>query len=173
MHAKDALSLSIGVLGGVAVLLTAYVIKVPVWVVFIAWASFFVLGGGPAGLVRSAAANLTGIAIATVTLWMIAVLDGGDVLAAIAVGLGSAAMVQASKVDLVSVTPAIVFGFASTVGTVAVRGDAVDSLSFTHPSLVAACAMLLGAAFGIASEQVAGVLTTRPAIANPGLEAQP
>jgi hypothetical protein len=159
MRPRDALSVSIGVLGALAVVLTATAVKVPVWVVFIAWASFFVLGGGTTGLVRSVAANVTGIVIATVTLLVIAALDGGTAVAAVAVGLGSAAMVQASKVDLVSVTPAIVFGFASTVGTVAVRGDAVDELSLTHPSLVAACAMAIGAGFGIASELLADALT--------------
>jgi hypothetical protein len=162
MRSKDALSISIGVLGGVATALTATLIKVPVWVVFIAWASFFVLGGGTLGFVRSVAANLTGIAIATVTLLVIAVLDGGTLVAAIAVGVGSAAMVQASKIDLVSVTPAIVFGFASTVGTVAVTGLPVDALSFDHPTLQAACAMVLGAAFGYASEMLGTALTAGP-----------
>ena len=38
MRSKDALSVSIGVLGGLATLLTATLITVPVWVVFIAWA---------------------------------------------------------------------------------------------------------------------------------------
>jgi hypothetical protein len=160
MRGKDALSVSIGVLGALAVVLTETAVRVPVWVLFIAWASFFVLGGGPNGFVRSLAANLAGIVIATVTLLVIAAVDGGGTaIAALAVGLGSAAMVQASKIDLLSVTPAIVFGFASTVGTVAVRGDAVDTLSITHPSLVAATAMVLGAGFGFASEWLAGVLT--------------
>jgi hypothetical protein len=167
MRSKDALSVSIGLLGGLAVVLTETLVKVPVFVVFIAWASFFVLGGGTDGVVRSVAANVTGIAIATLTLLVIAALDGGTAIAAIAVGLGSAAMVQASKVDLVSVTPAIVFGFASAVGTVAVRGDAVDQLSLTHPSLVAATAMVIGAGFGFASEVLGSVLTAAP---DPGPE---
>jgi hypothetical protein len=174
MRSKDALSVSIGVLGGLAVVLTETIVHVPVWVVFIAWASFFVVGGGTTGFVRSVAANLTGIAIATATLLVIAALDGGTLVAAIAVGVGSAAMVQASKIDLVSVTPAVVFGFASTVGTVAVRADAVDVLTPWHPSLVAACAMVIGAGFGIASELVADALTAKaePAAA-PELGVQP
>ena len=176
MRSKDALSVSIGVLGGLATLLTATLITVPVWVVFIAWASFFVLGGGTTGAVRSVACNLTGIAIATVTLLVIDALGGSTAVAAVAVGVGSAAMVQASKVDLISVTPAIVFGFASTVGTVAVRGDAVDELSLTHPTLVAALAMVMGAGFGYASEVLGAALTARPdpePTARPELGVQP
>ena len=46
------MTLSIGVLGGVAVAFTADVITVPIWVVFLAWASFFFVGGGIAGWVR-------------------------------------------------------------------------------------------------------------------------
>src|SRR3954470_10333899 len=89
MRAKDALSVSIGVLGALAVVLTETAVKVPVWVLFIAWASFFVLGGGPNGFVRSLAANIAGIVIATATLLVIAAVDGGTAIAAIAVGLGS------------------------------------------------------------------------------------
>ena len=46
MDSRTALTLSIGVLGGLAVALTAEVITVPIWVVFLAWASFFFVGGG-------------------------------------------------------------------------------------------------------------------------------
>ncbi len=45
---------------GVAVAFTATVITVPIWVVFLAWASFFFVGGGPAGWVRSVLSNLVG-----------------------------------------------------------------------------------------------------------------
>lgn len=165
MRAKDALSISIGVLGGIATLLTATVISVPVWVVFIAWASFFILGAGTAGMVKSIASNLTGIAIASLTLLSIEILGGGTAVAAIAVGVGSAAMVQASKVPLLSAIPAIVWGFASTVGTTAVTGEAITTGSINNPALVAALAMVLGACFGIVSELWGKVMTSRPAAA--------
>jgi hypothetical protein len=161
VRSKDALAISIGVLGAVAVLLTGTVLKVPVWVVFIAWASFFILGGGRAGLVRSVAANLTGVAIATVTLLVAAGLGDRLVLTAIAVGVGSAAMVQASKIGVIAAIPAIVWGFASTVGTVAATGVPITSASITNPALVAATAMVLGALFGIASELWGTAMTAR------------
>lgn len=116
MRQLDALSISIGVLGGVATLMTATVLTIPVWVIFIAWASFFILGGGTGGMVRSIASNLAGIVIASLTLLAIHALGGGAAVAAIAVGVGSAAMVQISKISLLSKIPAIVWGFASTVG---------------------------------------------------------
>jgi hypothetical protein len=161
---KNALALSIGVLGALAVLLTGAVVTVPVWVVFIAWASFFILGGGVGGLVRSVLSNLAGIVIAGLTLLASSGFGLGLLLTAVAVGVGSAAMVQASRVRMLSVIPAIVWGFASTVGTAAVTGRPVTLLSLGNPVLMAAVAMVLGGLFGIASESIASALTQRPAV---------
>jgi hypothetical protein len=158
---KNALALSIGLLGALAVVLTGTLIQVPVWVVFIAWASFFILGGGTGGLLRSAASNLTGVAIAAATLFVAQSLQLELVLTAVAVGLGSAGMVLASRVRLLAACPAIVWGFASTVGTVAVAGGDVTEGFLGNPVLMAAIAVILGALFGIASEQLAALLTAR------------
>lgn len=161
MSEKNALTLSIGLLGAVAVWLTAYVIEVPVWVVFIAWASFFILGGGPRGLLRSAASNLTGIVIASLCLLVAQRADLGVWLTGVVVGIGSALMVAVSRVPLLAAIPAIVWGFASTVGTTAVTGrEMLYSDSIGHPVLIVATAMLLGGLFGLASEVFANVMTT-------------
>lgn len=164
MDSRSALTLSIGVLGGVAVAFTAEVITVPIWVVFLAWASFFFVGGGPAGWVRSVASNLVGVAIACGSLYAAHLLGGSLTAVAVAVGIGSAVMVQASWIGLLSTTPAVVVGFASTVSTVAGTGQLVTATSISHPGLVAACACVLGATFGIASEYLANAMTrTAPA----------
>lgn len=162
MDSRSALTLSIGVLGGVAVAFTATVIIVPIWVVFLAWASFFFVGGGPAGWVRSVCSNLVGVAIACASLYAAHLLGGSLTATAIAVGVGSALMVQASWLGLLSTTPAVVVGFASTVSTVAGTGQLVTATGISHPGLVAACACVLGATFGIASEYLATAMT-RPA----------
>lgn len=160
MSEKNALTLSIGVLGAFAVWLTAWVIQVPVWVVFIAWASFFILGGGPKGLLQSAASNLTGIVIASLCLVVIQQADLGVWLTGVVVGVGSAIMVAVSRVGLLAAIPAIVWGFASTVGTSAVTGrDIAYTDSIGNPFLMVVTAMLLGGLFGIASETLANVIT--------------
>lgn len=159
MDSRSALTLSIGVLGGVAVAFTAAVITVPIWVVFLAWASFFFVGGGTAGWVRSVSSNLVGVVIACASLYAAYLLGGGLLATSVAVGVGSALMVQASWVGLLSTTPAVVVGFASTVSTVAGTGQLVTTASISHPGLVAACACVLGATFGIASELLATVMT--------------
>jgi hypothetical protein len=162
MKKTEALTVSIGVLAVVDTYLTATLLPVPVWVTFIAWASFFVVGGGPQGFVQSVASNLTGLAIASLSLLAISGTSGSPLAAAICVGIGSAAMVQASKLKLLNVLPAIVWGFASTVGTSVATGKAITSAGLQNPALVAAAALVTGAVFGIVSEALAGILSHKP-----------
>jgi hypothetical protein len=163
MDSRSALTLSIGVLGGVAVAFTATVITVPIWVVFLAWGSFFFVGGGAAGWVRSVSSNLVGVVIASASLYAADLMGGSLLVTSIAVGVGSALMVQASWIGLLSTTPAVVVGFASTVSTVAGTAQTITVTTISHPGLVAACACVLGATFGIASEYLAAVMTRKEA----------
>src|SRR3977135_4658799 len=96
MDSRSALTLSIGVLGGVAVVVTAEIITVPIWVVFLTWASFFFVGGGVAGWVRSLSSNIVGVLIASASLYAAHLLGGSLLVTAVAVGVGSALMGQAS-----------------------------------------------------------------------------
>ncbi len=162
MKKSEAYTVSIGVLAFVDTYVTATVFPVPVWVTFIAWASFFVVGGGPRGFVQSVASNLTGLIIASLSLFAISASIGTPLLAAICVGIGSAAMVQASKLKLLNVLPAVVWGFASTVGTSVATGKAITTVGIHNPALVAAAALITGAVFGIVSEVLGEVLSHKP-----------
>jgi hypothetical protein len=162
MKKSEAFTVSIGVLAVVDTYITATVFPVPVWVTFIAWASFFVVGGGSAGFVQSVASNLTGLVIASLSLLAIASSTQTPAIAAICVGVGSAAMVQASKVKLLNVLPAVVWGFASTVGTTVATGRAITTPGIHNPALVAAAALITGALFGIVSEVLGDALTHKP-----------
>lgn len=159
MSKISALALSVGVLGMLSTLMTATVWKLPVWVLFLAWASFFFVGSGVAGLLKSVACNWTGIAIATATLLSVHNTSSAMWLA-IAVGIGSFAMVQVSRLPWVSATPAIVFGFAMTVGTIAATGNSISTTGVSNPALIAATTALVGAAFGVASEWGAAAIAT-------------
>jgi uncharacterized protein DUF1097 len=151
MSKLTALSISVGVLGMLSTLLTATIWNLPVWVLFLAWASFFFVGSGPMGLLKSVACNWTGILIASCTL--LAVSGTASALwLSIAVGIGSFAMVQVSRLSLISTTPAIVFGFAMTVGTIAATGNGITTGGLANPALIAATTALVGAGFGLASE---------------------
>jgi hypothetical protein len=152
-----ALSISVGVFGLLSTLLTATIWNLPVWVLFLAWASFFFVGSGWTGLLKSVACNWTGIAIATATLLAVHSTTSA-LLLSIAVGVGSFAMVQASRLQWISATPAIVFGFAMTVGTIAATGHGITTPGLSHPALIAATTALVGAGFGVASEWGAGLV---------------
>jgi len=162
MKKSEAYTVSIGLLAFADTYLTATVFPVPVWVTFIAWASFFVVGGGTAGFVKSIASNLTGLVIASLSLLAIANSNQTPVIAAICVGVGSAAMVQASRLKLLDVLPAVVWGFASTVGTTVATGQAITTVGIHNPALVAAAALITGALFGIVSERLGDALTRKP-----------
>ena len=94
MKSNTALTVSIGLLAVVDTYLTATILPIPVWVTFIAWASFFVVGGGSKGFLQSMASNLTGLVISSLTLLGITLAGGSPLIAAISVGIGSAVMVQ-------------------------------------------------------------------------------
>lgn len=162
MKKQEAYTVSIGLLAVLDTYLTATVLPVPVWVTFIAWASFFVVGGGNAGFVRSVASNLTGLVISSLVLLGIATVSEAPFLIALLVGAGSALMVQASKVPLLSILPAIVWGFASTVGTTAVGGKPMTTPGLENPALIAATALITGAVFGYVSERLGDALTSKP-----------
>jgi hypothetical protein len=163
MTKTAALTVSIGLLAVADTYLTATILPVPVWVTFIAWASFFACGGGLNGLVKSVASNITGLVIASATLIAIALTSDHPVVAAIWVGIGSAAMIVATLVPLLSFPPAIVFGFASTVGTVAATGHPITTPGLGNPALIAATAIVVGGLFGLVSEVFANALTTKAA----------
>ncbi|WP_394790628.1 DUF1097 domain-containing protein [Rhodoferax sp.] len=161
MQSKEAYTVSIGLLAVADTYLTATALPVPVWVTFIAWASFFVVGGGSKGLVQSIVSNLSGMAISALTLLAIGFSSGSPLAAAVCVGIGSAAMVQASKATLLAILPAVVWGFASTVGTTVATGKPITTLGLDNPALVAATALVVGGLFGYISELLGEALTEK------------
>ena len=152
MKKSEAYTISIGLLAVLDTWITGTVFPVPVWVTFIAWASFLVLGAGPGGFLKSIASNLAGLVISSLTLLGIATMSNTAFGIAVLVGIGSAAMVQTSKIKLLDVLPAIVWGFASTVGTTVASGKSITTIGLGNPALVAAAALITGAVFGFASE---------------------
>jgi hypothetical protein len=161
MKQASAYTVSIGFLAFVDTYLTGTILPVPVWVTFIAWASFFIVGGGKAGFVKSLASNLTGLAISSVTLLVISYFNGTPMAAAVLVGIGSACMVLASQLKLLDILPAIVWGFASTVGTTVATGKAITTAGYDNPAIVAAVALLTGAVFGYVSELLGEALRSK------------
>lgn len=160
-----ALIVSIGALAVADTYVTATILPIPVWVTFIAWASYFACGGGKHGWVQSVASNWAGILIAAASLACIGLLGGSPAASAICVGIGSAGMIAVTKFKLIPYPPAIVFGFASFVGTTAATGHGVSTPGIENPILVAGLSMFVGACFGFVSERFASLMATRSATA--------
>lgn len=160
-----AMIISIGVLAVADTYLTATVLPIPVWVTFIAWASFFSCDGGKKGFLQSVVSNWTGILVAAASLFCVGQFGGSPAAAAICVGVGSAAMIVVTKVPAIPYPPAIVFGFASLVGTTVATQQPVTAPGLANPILVAGFSMLIGAMFGLVSEWLASALESRAALA--------
>lgn len=158
MRDKAATTVSVGVLAAVAAYVTETLLVVPTWVAFLAWASFHSIGSGSGVFVRSIAANLAGLVIGSMTLLAIYAADHRALLSAVAVGIGSAIVVQVSRVSTLAAVPAIFFGFSCTVGTVAVTGRPITTTGIDSPVVIAATALVLGNVFGLLSERLAELL---------------
>lgn len=159
MNERAATTLVVGILGAASFLVTIHLVTVPIWALFIAWASFVAAGGGITGVRRSLPMAMVGILSATVTLLVAHALGGGTWATALCIVFGAGVLVAIGRFDLFSFTPASFFGFASTVGIIGVTGRSIaDAPSVSHPASVAVMAMVLGTAFGFLAEQLAGAL---------------
>jgi hypothetical protein len=168
MSTNTALAISVGVLGAVATWLFLGPLggALAIWAAFIAWGCFFHCGGKEHGLQSAILCNAAGAIIAGITLYVALRTGIADKLsvpiwAGICVGIGVAAMVLLANIPLFAAIPAQVYGFASVVAYTLMTADGAANLtaaSMANPVVVIILSMIVGAAFGYASEKVAGML---------------
>lgn len=155
-----ALAISIGVLAVVATFLflgPLAALNLQIWQAFIAWACFFHCGGKVAGAKTTVVCMSFGAVVGALSVMLAGQLGTLGALAApVAVGIGAAAIVLAAHLSLLSAIPACVYGFASVAGLILLKGTApIDAIVPTIVSIA------IGAAFGYASEAVAGMLAKK------------
>ena len=155
-----ALAISIGVLAVVATwlfLVPLAALGVQIWQAFVAWASHYHSGGKVAGARATAICMSFGAVVGALSVMLAGQLGGlGGFAAPVAVGVGAAAIVLAAHISLLSTIPASVYGFACVAGLILLKGVApMDALVPTIVSIV------LGAAFGYASEAIGGMLAKK------------
>jgi hypothetical protein len=159
MSERTASTMVIGLLAAASVLLTNYWIHVPIWVVFIAWASFFAAGGGLLGARSTLLMGGAGVLSATATLICATALGGSVWAVAACCIVGAGALVAIGHFSVFAFTPAGFLGFASTAGTLEATGRLVtDPLTFSHASVLVLVAFVVGIGFGIASEFIPRML---------------
>jgi hypothetical protein len=129
-----------------------------VWISFIAWGCHFHSGGGVKGSTTAIVGMSFGALVGMVAVMLAGgpLAGAGDFAAPIAVGLGATVICLASKIPLLAVIPASVYGFASIAGPILLGPmDAEDAIVPTVISIV------IGAAFGFVSEKLANALTKK------------
>lgn len=180
-----ALSLSIGVLGGIWTFLALSPLAgfVLVWAGFISWACFFHCGGDK----KAVATTITGTAFGTLMAWIALLLIVnvqiealGVVWIAIVVGVTAASLVIVASYAPLSAIPANVYGYAATFAyalqTPSVPGaTAADagtgplqnlvSVNFENPLILLPISFAIGAVFGYLSGQLGAAMTKEAAAA--------
>lgn len=162
-----ALSVSIGVLGGIATFLFLN-LGLLIWAAFVAWACFFHSGGDTNGLRNTIVGNVFGAFCAWLAAVILLSVPLGDTLglplwAALVVGVTVLGMCLAAHIKAFSVIPASVYGYASTFAFLLqtagmLNKDKLMSASLQNGLVVVALSMVIGALFGFASGKVGALL---------------
>ncbi|MGX7894580.1 DUF1097 domain-containing protein [Tsuneonella sp. HG222] len=164
MPALLALALSVGVLA----VLDTWLFVVPlasflpglVWISFIAWGCHFHSGGGVKGMTTAIVGMSFGALVGMVAVILAsgALAGLGDFAAPLAVGLGAFVICLASAIPPLATIPASVYGFASIAGPILLA-----EMSPTEAIVPTIVSVIIGAVFGIVSENLANALTAKSA----------
>jgi len=165
-----ALSVSIGLLGGIATILYLN-LGLLIWAWFIAWACFFHSGGDGNALRNTIVGNAFGAFCAWVAALIILHFPLADSLtlpvwAGIVVGLTVMAMCLAAHIKAFSVIPASVYGYAATFAYLLQTADTMTkdklmSAGMGNALVVVIISMAIGALFGLASGKLGGALAAK------------
>ena len=165
MSKLTALALSIAVLGGVWAFLALNPLAgiALVWVGFIAWGCYFHTGGDNAALQKTIAGMSFGAVIAGIALYLVSsgMLGGlGALGAPVIIAVTVFPLVIVAGMNLLSVVPANVYGYAATAGLALTANTAGNSgaMDMTNPVLLVIVSTVIGAVFGMLSGKLAGML---------------
>lgn len=168
MSKLTALALSIAVLGGVWAFLALNPLAgtAIVWVGFIAWGCYFHTGGDGAALQKTIAGMSFGAVMAAIALALVVADPTGDLgglealEAPVIIAITVFPLVIVAGVNLLSVVPANVYGYAATAGLALSTNTAANAtaMNLTNPALLVIVSVVLGAVFGMVSGKLAGAL---------------
>ncbi|HEY9268014.1 MAG TPA: DUF1097 domain-containing protein [Methylotenera sp.] len=165
MSKLTALALSIAVLGGVWAFLALGPLSgsVLVWAGFIAWGSYFHTGGDGAALQKTIVGMIYGAMVAGVALALVVANPLGlaaSIAAPVYVAITVFFLVIVAGINLLSVVPANVYGYAATAGYALSTNTAnlTTMPNLTNPVLLVALSVVIGTLFGAASGKLAGIL---------------
>lgn len=165
MSKLTALALSIAVLGGVWAFLALGPLagSVLVWAGFIAWGCYFHTGGDNAALQKTIVGMIYGAVIAGIALALVVtnpVSLPASIAAPVYIAVTVFFLVIVAGINLLSVVPANVYGYAATAGYALSTNTAASygAMNLSNPTLIVALSVVFGAVFGLLSGKLAGVL---------------
>ena len=171
MDKLTALSLSIGILAGVATFLAVGPASGVffIWAATIAWAAYFLLGATKEALINTIVNGIFGVAMAWITAILLTEIDpaaapGFTVMAAVTVGVAVVVLCLAAKIPQFSAIPVGVLGYSSTFAYLLqtpdkLTQDVLLGASLSNPIIVIPISFVVGALFGQLSGQLAAKWT--------------
>lgn len=172
MNSLTALSVSIGVLAGLATFLAVGPLSGVffIWAATIAWAAYFALGGNKEAAKNTVVCGIFGVFMA----WYAAVLIvnispestlGFAFMAGIVVTISVIVTCLAARIPALAAIPASVLGYSATFAYLLqtpgiMTEEVLLNVAWNNPLLVISFSLIVGTGFGIYSGQLAAKLTT-------------
>ena len=158
-----ALSLSVGVLGGISVFLASNVLSSVylIWVGFIAWGLFFKNGGDNNALKMTITAGIYGAVLAGLFFVLSgAIVIGGALNAPIWIAITVFALIFGTQLPIFGCAPSAVCGYAACAGYVIHAADGamipmISSVALHNPVITVSLSIIIGAVFGMLSGKAA------------------
>lgn len=163
-----ATAIGVGILGGVASWLFLSVGTLLLWAAFVAWASYFAVGGDN----RAISLNLTSNAFGVLVAWIVALLAlaspstvlGMPLWVGVLVACSVFLYILASRFSIFSSVPAVTLGYATTFAYIsqtpgAFAYPALLSAGFGNVLILVIVSMSIGTAFAFASAKLSAALT--------------
>ncbi|KJV05980.1 hypothetical protein VZ94_14380 [Methylocucumis oryzae] len=171
LNKLTALSLSIGLLAGVATFLAVGPLSGVffIWAATIAWAAYFLLGANQEALVNTITCGIFGVAMAWLTAVLLTQISpdtalGFPFMAALTVTLAVIVLCLAASCPRLASIPASVLGYSSTFAYLLqtpdkLTQDVLLTVSLSNPLLVISISIVVGTYFGQFSGQLAAKWT--------------
>jgi len=171
MNKLTALSVSIGVLAGLATFLAVGPLSGVffIWAATIAWAAYFLLGGNKEALVNTIVCGIFGVFMAWITALLLTEIApdtmlGFPFMAAITVAVAVIVMCLSASCPMLASIPASVLGYSSTFAYLLqtpdkLTQDVLLNISLNNPLLVISISIVVGTYLGQLSGQLAAKWT--------------
>lgn len=162
MNNLTALSLSIGILSGVATFLTVGPAAglFLIWALTISWAAYFAFGASKEALKNVITCCTFGVVMAWTAAVIITTIPAGSMafplMAAVAVTVSVVVLCLAANIPQLATIPASVLGYSATFAYLLQTPDKLNqdvllSVSWGNPLLIVTFSLVLGAYFGVGS----------------------